>query len=245
MAMDFLRGLFGSSGRQYVNARPNDTRLRADPNSYAGRQDGNGAVLKRMPTLTPDLQTPKEDRAKKWQVIGATMQDVGNSLRGGQGGSLDRVQAGWRAREKEEKALAEMEQLRSLATELYGDDEEARLLFEASPEAFTGAMIKERTPQYVEGPGGIYEVRGGESRLVQKYEPEPEKLNFGWSRDPESNRLVPQPGGPADPDYIAKTAGVRREAVTTRPMPRVGGEGGGRGGGGSSGGMPWKQRWGQ
>lgn len=243
--MNPFRGLFGSSGRDYVHARSNDTRLQADPNSLPGRQDGNGAVMKRMPTLTPDLETPKQDRAKKWQVIGATMADVGGALNGRGGGSLDRVQAGWRARENEEKAMAEMEQLRSLATELYGDDEEARLLFEANPEAFTGAMIKERTPQYVEGPGGIYEVRGGESRLVQKYDPEPEKLNFGWSRDPDG-RLVPQPGGPADPDYIAKTAGVRREAVTARPMPRVGGGGGGGGGGSGAGGnMPWKRRWGQ
>jgi hypothetical protein len=240
MAMDFLRGLFGSSGRQYVNSNPNDFRVEAERGGMVDRQIGNGTVMKRMPTLTPDLQTPKEDRAKKWQVIGATMADVGGALNGRGGGSLDRVQAGWRAREEQEKAEAQMAQLRELAGSLYGDDDEARLLFEANPEAFTASMIKDRTPEYVEGPGGIYEVRSGESRLVQKYDPEPEKYNFGWMRGPDG-RLVPVPGGPADPDYIAKTAGVRRDAVTSRPMPRTGGGGGGGGGGGS---MPWKRRWG-
>lgn len=240
MALDFLRGLFGSSGRQYVNSRPNDFRVEAERGSVADRQLGDGTMMKRMPTLTPDLETPKQDRARKWALVGATLQDVGMGLRGGQGGSLEGVQEGWRRQQARERAEKQEAELRDLALSLYGDDDESRLLFETHPEAFAAAMIKDRTPQYIEGPGGIYEVTGGESRLVQKYEPEPEKLNFGWTRDPQTGRLRPELDGPADPGYIARTAGVRRDAVVSRPMPRQGGGGRGTGAGG---GAPWKQRW--
>lgn len=151
MALDFLRGLFGSSGRQYVNSRPNDFRVEAERGSVADRQVGDGAVMKRMPTLTPDLETPKQDRAKKWQVIGATLQDVGAGLRGGQGESLARVQEGWRRQAAREQQEANLAQLQQLATSLYGDDPEAQLLFQADPESFVKARAERFKPQTMSG----------------------------------------------------------------------------------------------
>lgn len=56
----------------------------------------------------------------------------------------------------------------------------------------------------------------------------------------ENDGLEFIPGGPADPATIATTSGVRREAVTSRPMPKTGG--GGRGGGGQSQSQPWKMK---
>lgn len=222
--MNPFRGLFGSSGRDYVHARSNDTRLQADPNSLPGRQDGNGAVLKRMPTLTPDLETPRQDRAKKWQVIGATMADVGSALGGRGGGSLDRVQAGWRAREAEEKAKAQMAQFRALAGELYGDDEESRLLFEMAPEKFIEHRLDARKPSKPVlvntrlGPRA-YNPETGEYRSLEDI---PERLPPGYKYDEEGNVVV-------DPIYVqgqGALANVRAAATAAHRAPPRGGGGG-------------------
>lgn len=42
----------------------------------------------------------------------------------------------------------------------------------------------------------------------------------------DDGTLRPIRGGPGDPEYIGRTSGVRREAVTARPMPRAAGGGG-------------------
>lgn len=42
----------------------------------------------------------------------------------------------------------------------------------------------------------------------------------------DDGTLRPIKGGPGDPEYIGRTSGVRREAVTARPMPRAAGGGG-------------------
>lgn len=99
--------------------------------------------------------------------------------------------------------------------------------------ALAGLVPQEEKPQIVEGPDGIYAVSAsGESKKLQDYPAKPEPMNFGWTRGPDG-QLAPLPGGPADPNYIAKTTGVRRDAIVARPMPRAARSSGGGGGGGS------------
>lgn len=192
--LDGLRGLFGSSGRQYVNSRPNDLRVEAERGSTADRQLGNGAVLKRMPILTPDLETPKQERAQKLQVLGATLQDMGQSFRGGQGGSLSRVQEGWRRRAAQEQAQAQMAQMQGLAGHLYGDDPEAQLLFMADPESFVKARAERFKPQTMSGGQTYFDPATGQrvtAPTVEKmddrfgfYDPETGEARYSEARGP-------------------------------------------------------------
>lgn len=149
--LDFLRGLFGSSARDYVASQPNDMMVRAAPDSVADRQIGAGTVLRRPPTLTPDPQAARDESARKMALFGATLSDVGSALRGGQGDALARVQAGFRQRAEEEAALRQREQMQALAQQLYGNDPEAQLLFMADPGAFVGARAERLKPRVMSG----------------------------------------------------------------------------------------------
>jgi hypothetical protein len=56
------------------------------------------------------------------------------------------------------------------------------------------------------------------------------KVGEGFEYDPQAKRARPIPGGRYDPEYIAEVAGVRRNAITSQPMPsRARAGGGGRG----------------
>lgn len=218
-----LRGLFGSSARQVIGT-PQTYTARTDPrmDDPITRELNSGAEMRMAPNITPNPQGDRDLRAQKAAILGATLSDMGASFRGAQGGSLERVQAGFRARTAQEKAQAEMDKLKALASSLYGDDEEAQLLFMASPEAFASAELKRRAPQLIEGDDGIYEVQGGRSRLVQKYEPKPLTAPSGYRWKGEALEAIP--GGPGDP----KTWETRRRVVVDNPVQRSGG--GGRGG---------------
>jgi hypothetical protein len=75
--------------------------------------------------------------------------------------------------------------------------------------------------QFIEGPDGIYE-RGAEGWTLSK--PYPNKgatVSPGWELGPDGKSWQPIKNGPYDPDYIARTTGVRRDAVVSRPMPRA------------------------
>lgn len=75
---------------------------------------------------------------------------------------------------------------------------------------------KPSEPKVIEGPDGIYREQSDHSfQKVTPYTPPP---TFGWEVGPGGN-LQPRKGGPADPDYIARTAGVRRDAIVSRPTP--------------------------
>lgn len=225
--MNPFRGLFGSSAKNYVNANSNDVRVSAAPGSAADREFGDGAVLRRVPTLTPDLETPKQERAQKWQVVGATLADVGAALRGAQGGSLDRVQQGWRKRAAEEAAAKEMESLRALASDLYGDDQEAMMLFEAAPEAFIKQRLEERQPAKPVlvntrlGPR-LYNPQTEEYRTLENI---PERLPPGYKYDDNGEVIL-------DPLYVqgqGALAEARAAAAAKYRAPRGGGGGGGGG----------------
>lgn len=200
---DVIRGLFGSSARQ----------------AQAGHNFAPGGE--------PPPQPATPVGPSRWEKIGAGLHDIGAALGGTEGGAYRRVQDDYRKRAEKAKQDAEIERLKAMAAELYPDDPDAQFLFSMAPDKFVEQQLERRQPQIIEGEDGIYEIQGGKSKLLQKYEPAPEKLSFGWVRGPDG-KLVPEPGGPADPNYIATTAGVRRDAVVKRPMPRTGGGGGSR-----------------
>lgn len=78
---------------------------------------------------------------------------------------------------------------------------------------------KPAEPKVIEGPDGIYREDGkGGFVKVQPYAP---TVSAGWRQKADGSGWEPVPGGPADPSYIARTSGVRRDAVTSRPMPRA------------------------
>lgn len=81
--------------------------------------------------------------------------------------------------------------------------------------------------EVVEGPDGIYERGENGWRRAMDYPVEPEKLprppaGFQWNDDGTELELIP---GYAE--GVSQVSGVRREAVTSRPMPRTGGGGSG------------------
>ncbi len=61
--------------------------------------------------------------------------------------------------------------------------------------------------------------------LKKAAEPEAPRAPSGFEFA-DDGTLRPIKGGPGDPEYIGRTSGVRREAVTARPMPRAAGGGG-------------------
>jgi hypothetical protein len=63
----------------------------------------------------------------------------------------------------------------------------------------------------------VYGARDVESVIDDTQQPRA-PVGYMWSED---GTLTFVPGGPADPATIGRTSGVRREAVTSRPMPRA------------------------
>ncbi|PZQ53727.1 MAG: hypothetical protein DI570_23810 [Phenylobacterium zucineum] len=230
-----LRGLFGSSARQVIGT-PQSYVAKTDPHmdDPITRELGSGTVMRMAPQITANPQGDRDVRAQKAAILGATLSDIGASFRGNQGGSLERVQAGFRARAAQEKAQAETDKLKALASSLYGDDEEAQLLFMTAPEAFASAELKRRAPQIVEGDDGIYEVQGGQARLVQKYEPKAPNAPSGYRWKGENLEAIP--GGPGDP----KTWETKRRVVVDNPVRRAGG---GRPGAGTTTAPSRRQPW--
>jgi len=248
-----LRGLFGSSARQAapfapelagaaLNAPAAPAPLLANPEAAAPTSRSYlGGLVKYEPQAGMT-------GAERMQIIGATLRDIGSGLGGGQGGSLEAVQEGFRARQAKTEKEGLMKRLQQMAGELYPDDEEAQLLFKADPSAFVESRIKAREPDvdYVTRPEGLYRIdkKANKAEMVQEFE---RSAPSGWEWDGE--KLAPIPGGPYDPNYIGQAAGVRRDAVVSRPTPSRARSGGG--GGGSRGGSapasaatpPWKRTW--
>lgn len=83
-------------------------------------------------------------------------------------------------------------------------------------------------PQYFNTSQGIYGVQGGKATPVLQIAPKPD-LPPGW-RVTADGQWEPIPGGPADPTYVRRLSDERREAISTRPMPRAGRSAGGGGG---------------
>lgn len=96
-------------------------------------------------------------------------------------------------------------------------------------------LYEANQPTYDITSRGIYENRRGQRpTLVEKFPEKERPTPEGAIRD-ETGRLVEDPGYF---DFIAKTAGIRRDAVVDRPMPSRARAGGGRSAGGAPGGLP-------
>lgn len=158
-----LRGLFGSSARQNVTDGGAFV-ARADPNLDDPISRTMGVdVMRRPPVMdgAPEkrflggmvrYQRPEgQTGADRMTLAGATLSDIGAGLGGRQGGSLERVQSGFRKRVEEAQAQARAAQMQDLAQQLYGDDPEAQLLFMADPEAFVGARAERLKPRTMSG----------------------------------------------------------------------------------------------
>jgi hypothetical protein len=96
--------------------------------------------------------------------------------------------------------------------------------------ALTNAFRSKR--QILQNAHGIFsadpDAEDGDLQALQEFEPQ-ERVSPGFEQQPDGS-WAPIKGGPYDPDYIARTTGVRRDAVVNRPMPRSSGGRGGRGG---------------
>lgn len=151
-----LRGLFGSSARQAGVTDGGAFLAQADPrlDDPISRTMGR-SVMRRAPVMAPEEARQTPQGADRLAILGATLQDVGVGIRGGQGGALERVQAGYRARAEKDQAAQLRQQMQDLAASLYGDDPEAQLLFMADPEAFVGARAERLKPRVMKG-GDIY-----------------------------------------------------------------------------------------
>lgn len=147
-----LRGLFGSSARQAGVTDGGAFLAQADPrlDDPISRTLGR-SVMRRPPVMAPEETRQTPQGADRLAILGATLQDVGIGIRGGQGGALERVQAGYRARAERDQAAQLREQMQTLAASLYGDDPEAQLLFMADPEAFVGARAERLKPRAMNG----------------------------------------------------------------------------------------------
>lgn len=88
-------------------------------------------------------------------------------------------------------------------------------------------LYEANQPTYQRGEDGFYEMRQGVApRLVTKFPEKERPVSPGWQENPDGT-WSPIKNGPYDPDYIAKTSGIRREAIVDRPMPSRPRSGGG------------------
>lgn len=266
--MSWLRGLFGSSARQglmpagtgthedpeIAAARANPaikgmvpqdggtTILRGDPNgdTIIDRQMGAGTVARLPPRM---VEAPKPERTgpSRWEIAGATMQDVGAALQGGQGGSLAAVQEAYRERSKRAKDEADAAEIERLGAELYGDDPEAMALYRMAPEKLLEKRLEARQPSKPVlvntrlGPR-LYYPDSGDYKTLENI---PERLPPGYRYDDEGNVQL-------DPAYLAgqgALANTRAAATARHRAPRAsGGSGGGRPAA-SGGTPPWQRKW--
>lgn len=95
-------------------------------------------------------------------------------------------------------------------------------------------------PTYERGEDGYYEMRQGVApKLVSKFAEKPREAPSGYRWSADGTGLEAIPGGPGDPKVIDLLAGLRREAIVSRPIaarPRAGG--GGRSSASGSTGLP-------
>lgn len=204
------------------------TILRGDPNgdTIIDRQMGAGTVARLPPTMG---EAPPRDGPSRWEIAGATMQDVGAALQGGQGGRLSAVQEQYRQRSKQAKEEAQIAELEKLGADLYGDDPEALALFRVAPEKMLERRMEARQPSKPVlvntrlGPR-LYNPDTQEYRTLENI---PERLPPGY-RYSEGGEVE------LDPNFLAgqgRLADARAAATARhRAPPRSGG--GGRGGAG-------------
>lgn len=238
-----LRGLFGSVGR----AMGMGTAPQASAGGYGGIGPGmDGEPLggrtqaPRQPFMTPT-------RRENWA---AKAYDVGAIMRGQEPTRMAALEAERQAQAKEAEDRQRMEQMRTVAAELFPDNPRAQLLFTLDPKAFGGVLAEGLKPQTREG-GKIYidpmtGRREGEVRIDQFGDRygfvNPDTLESGF-------------GDPRGPTFSEETARAAQQVQERLGMGNLGVAQGnldlrrreferGASGGGSSGGAtgsPWEK----
>lgn len=79
--------------------------------------------------------------------------------------------------------------------------------------------------QFVQGGGGGVYLGDPESGQFEQMVKPPPKSAGGYVQDPDTGEWSFAPGGPADPAVIRQLANIRRQAVTSNPMPKAAGKG--------------------
>lgn len=232
--MNNLRGIFGSVGRALMG-RQDQEPVTPQTGGYRGMGPGmDGAPLDAAPRRTaPGGGQPRERFP------------IGTFLLSGYSG-VDRR----REQQAAEQEAARMEQMRSVAAELFPDNPRAQLLFTLDPKAFGGVLAEGLKPQTRKG-GEIYVdpltgTRQGEVRIDQFGDRygfvNPDTLESGF-------------GDPRGPTFSEETARAAQQVQERLGMGNLGVAQGnldlrrreferGAAGGGSSGGaagQPWKK----
>lgn len=180
-------------------------------------------------------------------TFGAELQDIDDG-----GNRADRRQQGMRQRQNDvlaqqqaQDAAQVRQQIQQMAQGL-GLSGVDQLRFNVDPEGY----LKDRwqaeqpdDPTILNTRRGVLSVQDGQKTWIEQFPDEPEDVEFGWIRKPDGT-LAYEPGGPADPSYISRTAGARRAP----PRSSVSVRNPARSGGGSSApsaaiAPPWKRSW--
>lgn len=219
---DFLKPQIRATGPGGFNF----TTQGLDPNAALVRQEGAGGFMKTMPQLK---NYGLLDRLKEPDANGAGFGDralMALLALNGDVGAAIRMRMGLREeRREDDEKKRRNEALKAAYDPATGKFDRSRYMQGGGDmsdsleiERDLAALAPKR--EVVEGPDGIYE-RGeqGWSRVMdypeEPEEPRPAPSGFRWAEDGESLELIP---GYAE--GIGRVSGVRREAVTSRPMPR-------------------------
>ena len=232
MDQGILRGIQGAAPQMAMGqaAAPSTmlgALLQRDANGHRSILGNLGGILKNPEALN---------------YIGAALKDMS-----GDDGNLVAAEQSVMARQEKAKKDALALQSRQAISEAmkgaYGDDGKFDPMLFAQNMLGSGELTdpgdimsfaKEASPapvkpQYVEGPDGIYEIMGGQSRRIQDYpqQPKPAPPGYAWGQDGSLHYI---PGGPADPRVAGTLAGSRRapprprqSAVPAGPWQRYGG----------------------
>ena len=227
--MNNLRGIFGSVGRALMGRQEQEP-VAPQTGGYRGMGPGmDGAPLDAAPRrAAPSGGQPRERFP------------IGTFLLSGYSG-VDRR----REQQAAEQEAARMEQMRSVAAELFPDNPRAQLLFALDPKAFGGALAEGLKPQTRES-GKVYiDPLTGEREGMARIDQFGDRYGFV---DPET--LESGFGAPRGPTYAEETGRRGQEATAAIGMGNLGVARGNLGlrerefnrgpaSGGGAGGAPW------
>ena len=234
-----LRGIFGSAARQMT---PFMGDADAPAMSPAPSQMASAAApAARQPFMTPT-------RRENWA---AKAFDVGAIMRGQEPTRMAALEAQREAQAKEAEDRQRMEQMRSVAAELFPDNPRAQLLFTLDPKAFGGVLAEGLKPQTREG-GKIYfdpmtGRREGEVRIDQfgdRYgfvNPDTLESGFGDPRGPTFSEETARAAQQVQERLGMGNLGVAQGNLDLRRREFERGPAAGGGSSGGATGQPWKK----
>lgn len=172
-------------------------------------------------------------------IIGATLRDMSNP----QGNAVAQQRAGMEQRAFTQHQMAQealraaaMDRLRSDVSPLDGPGGSgtgaARTPAEIQQALFQGAMnglpvggaiqawqgMNPEPKIYNTTRGLVMATPDGNTRNIYEIPPEAPKASPGWNINPDGS-WAPVQGGPYDPDYIRRSNEIRRQVMTSNPMP--------------------------